>query len=61
MNYHKVDLQNCLSVASSTEKVKLSMITDMALLKALAKKWCNKNGYKLGGYLGNNKWDASRK
>ena len=59
MGYHKVNLQDCLSVASPTEKIRLSMISDMALLKALAKKWCDKNGYKLGGYLGNDKWDAS--
>ena len=60
MNYHKVELRDCLSVASPREKVRLSMITDINLLKELASKWCSSNGYKLGGYLGNDKWDATR-
>lgn len=60
MDYHKITLQDCLSVATSAEKVRLSMVSDLALLKALAKKWCDVNSYKLGGYLGNDKWDATR-
>lgn len=60
MDYHKVNLQDCLSVASPKEKVQLSMISDIELLKRLAIDWCDVNDYKLGGYLGNEKWDATR-
>lgn len=60
MNYHRITLQDCLSVASPIEKVKLTQISDLGLLGHLAKIWCGVNGYKLGGYLGNEKWDATK-
>lgn len=60
MDYKKITLLDCLSVASHTEKMRLSMISDLALLKLLVNKWCDVNGYKLGGYLGNDKWDATK-
>ena len=59
MKYHKITLQDCLLIATPKEKVRLSMIRDMGLLKKLAQNWCDYNGYKLGGYLGNEKWDAT--
>ena len=60
MNYHRITLQDCLLTATPKEKVRLSMISDLKLLKRLAQNWCDVNGYKLGGYLGNEKWDATR-
>lgn len=60
MKYHKITLQDCLSVATPKEKIRLSMIRDGALLGTLVKRWCDMNGYKPGGYLGNDKWDATK-
>lgn len=60
MAYHKITLQDCLLMATLKEKVRLSMISDIKLLKRLAQNWCDFNGYKLGGYLGNEKWDATK-
>lgn len=60
MDYHKITLQDCLLTATPKEKVRLSMIMDLKLLKHLAQTWCDFNGYKLGGYLGNEKWDATK-
>ena len=57
--YHKVTNDNCLSVATKTEKDRLDNILDFSLMKTLAKRWCIANGYKLGGYLGKCKWDAT--
>lgn len=57
--YHKVTKQDCLSVATKKEKVRLSQISDLALMKALANLWCSQNSYKLGGYLGKDSWDAT--
>ncbi len=64
MKYHKVNYNDCLSVATSDEISSLEYITNIAILKMLAKRWCVKNGYKLGGYLGWSKkdgesWDAT--
>lgn len=58
MDYHKITLQDCLMTATPKEKLRLSMISDLKLLKQLAQNWCDYNGYKLGGYLGNDKWDS---
>lgn len=57
--YHKVNKDDCLSVATKTELTRLNSIWDFALFKTLALRWCDKNGYKLYGYLGNLCWDAS--
>lgn len=61
MNYHKVTENDCLSVASKGERMRLSHILDFALYKRLARRWCDKNGYTLYGYLGNLCWDATTK
>ncbi len=61
MMYHKIVLEDCLSVATAEEMFRLSHITDLALVKKLANKWCDKNGYRLGGYLGSDAWDATGK
>lgn len=58
--YHKVTRLDCLGVATREEKQRLNYIDDITLLKTLALKWCNKNGFKLGGYLGDSKWDATQ-
>ena len=59
-NYHKVTRSDCLSVATKDVANKLKLITDFTILKALAAIWCAMNGYKLGGYLGNDCWDATK-
>ena len=59
MKYHKITRQDCLSVATPEEKGRLGSITDHALLKELAGYWCAATGYKLGGYLGNDNWEAT--
>ncbi len=59
MDYHKITKTDCLSVATKDERLRLDMITDISLLKRLAKKWCDDKGFRLGGYLGNNCWDAT--
>lgn len=59
MDYHKITLIDCLSVATKDENLRLDMITDIALLKNLAKRWCDKHNYKLGGYLGKDCWDST--
>ena len=60
MKYHRVDLQDCLLMATPKEKDKLSMIQDLDLLKELAEDWCEMNSYKLGGYLGDVRWDSTK-
>ena len=60
MDYHKITRADCISVSTGEEKTRLAYITDIALLKKLAMRWCSKNGYKLGGYLGGDKWDATK-
>ena len=60
MDYHKVTEKDCLSIATNNEKVRLSQIHDIDLYKVLAKRWCDKYDYKLGGYLGKLCWDATR-
>lgn len=59
MNYHKITETDCLSVASKDERVRLICITDFALLKKLAKRWCDKNNYKLGDYVGDVCWGST--
>ena len=56
MIYYRVTYKDCLSVATKDEATKLAHITPMDLLLKLAKRWCKKNGYKLGGYLGGKDW-----
>ena len=61
--YKKITEKDLLLIATEEEKNRLEIITDIYLLKRLALKWCTKNGYKLGGYLGHSKkegscWDA---
>lgn len=58
--YHKVTFQDCLEAATKAEAERLKNILDISLLKELALKWCEMNGYKLGGYLGHDCWDASK-
>ena len=60
MKYHKVNKADCLSVATNDEGVRLNQILDTALMKHLAKRWCDNSRYKLGGYLGSDKWDATK-
>ncbi len=60
MDYHKVNEQDCLLMATPKEQTGLSMIRDVGLLKELAEDWCEMKGYRLGGYLGAVKWDASK-
>ena len=60
MLYHRVNKVNCLEVATISERVRLGTITDFTLLTDLAKLWCNKNGYAIGGYLGSLNWDATK-
>ena len=62
MKYHRVTRNDCVSVADYADAHKLDFITDMSLLRKLANRWCDINGYKLGGYLGgkDNAWDATR-
>ena len=60
MDYHKVIEDDCLSVATEDERDRLAHITDFELYKALAKRWCDRHSYKLGGYLGSLCWDATR-
>lgn len=60
MEHRIVNLRDCLLTATPREKMRLSMISDMKLLRTLAQNWCDFNGYKLGGYLGNEKWDATK-
>ena len=55
----KVTITDCLSVATKAEKDRLDNILDFNLMKTLVKRWCVANGYKLGGYLGHDKWDAT--
>jgi len=59
MAYHKVTLDDCLSVADKKDKQRLLMIRDIGLQKSMALKWCDLNGYKLGNYLGKDNWDAT--
>ena len=59
MIYHTVTLDDCLSIAGKKDKLRLLMIRDLDLLKRLALKWCDQNGYKLGNYIGKDRWDAS--
>ena len=59
-DYHKVTKNDCLSVATDIEKMRLANITDIELLKELADRWGNKNGYKITYYIGNNCWDSFR-
>lgn len=49
-------------VATKTERDRLLYISDIVLLKNLAKRWCDKYGYRLGGYLGgkNHCFDATK-
>ena len=61
MDYHKVTKADCLTVATPDVKARLGVISDMDILKSLATIWCAINGYKLGGYLGNDCWDATKK
>ena len=63
--YHKITQDDCMSVATDAEKRRLMFITPMDLMLELANRWCDKNGYKLCGYLGrSNKdgmcWDATK-
>ena len=60
MNYHKITYSDCTGVATKSETLMLDYITPMDLMIALAKRWCKKNNYKLGGYLGNYCWDATK-
>lgn len=60
MKHYIITMQDLLKTATPKEKVRLSMICDIKLEKQLAQNWCDYNGYKLGGYLGNSKWDATR-
>lgn len=62
MNYHRVTYKDCLSVATKDERYKLTQITSMDLLADLAGRWCKRNGYRLGGYLGGKDWawDATK-
>lgn len=60
MSYHKITMQDLLKTATPKEKVRLSMILDLELMKRLAQNWCDYNDYKLGGHLGNGQWDATR-
>lgn len=57
--YHKITEDDCLSVATKIEKDRLSNILDFALLKTLARRWCDNNGFTLGGYLGHSCWDSN--
>lgn len=58
--YYKLTESDCLEVATDAEKSRLTYIHDFYLMVALAKRWCSKHGYELGGYLGDDKWDATR-
>ncbi len=59
MAYHKINKQDCLSVATPAETDRLNNITDYDLLKRLATRWCVANYFILGGYLGQDNWDAT--
>lgn len=61
MDYHKVTKVEYLGVATKDEKMRLDNITDVSLEKTLALRWCDANGYNLGGYLGKGCWDATPK
>ena len=57
--YHRVNYNDCLQVATASERDKLQYITPMELMKELAERWCAQKGYNLGGYLGSWCWDAT--
>lgn len=57
--YHKITERDCLTVATKDEAIRLTQIRDIVLLKELAGRWCSENRYRLGGYLGNCRWDAT--
>ena len=59
--YHRLTSIDCLEVATGSEKKRLTNVHDFYLMIALAKRWCVKYGFKLGGYLGDDKWDATQK
>ena len=59
MNYYRVTRADCLIFATKDVEDRLNSITDMSILKALALLWCAMNGYRLGGYLGGDCWDAT--
>ena len=61
--YKKITEKDLLLIATEEEKNHFEHIFDIYLLKELALRWCKKNDYKLGGYLGHSKkdgacWDA---
>lgn len=60
MNYHRITYKDCLEMADEWEKKYLENLTNHSLLKFLAGEWCKKNDFTLGGYLGGNRWDATR-
>uniref|UniRef100_A0A6M3LUC2 Uncharacterized protein n=1 Tax=viral metagenome TaxID=1070528 RepID=A0A6M3LUC2_9ZZZZ len=59
MKCHKIYKENCLSVATEIEEIRLRYILDLPLYKVLAERWCDLNGYKLGGYLGDLHWGST--
>lgn len=50
-----------MTVATKEEVAKDGYISSIGLYKPIALRWCAKNGYKLGGYLGNWTWDAVKR
>lgn len=58
--YHKVTASDCLKVATEGERRRLDKVHDSGLMLRLADRWCVKNWYILGGYLGDDKWDATK-
>ena len=56
--YHKVTKADCMEVATDIERERMANTTDMGLLRELAQRWCEKNGYILTYYLGNDCWDS---
>lgn len=56
--YYRLTIKDCLSVATESELKRLQNIHAFYLIKQLADRWCDSKGYKLGGYLGDDKWDT---
>ena len=57
----RIGVEDYIKVATEEEKIRYTNITDVYLEKELAQRWCDVNRYKLGGYLGNGRWDATRR
>jgi hypothetical protein len=47
-----------LEEANEIEKGRLLVIRDIDLIKILAKRYCDKHGLKLGGYIGDESFDS---